>query len=154
MNRLKGLGNLLKGDLEKSVSDISNSRNQIAQQIMNLGDNLKFAITRNPSMNTAFTQIGDYASDQDTGAIIQFHKLLVILVKATAPLLATSPATPADSLAPIFADLIKEGTRCVNTVSDKIAQGFKDATRATFSYNVYDRMQPVTSKLENPFVVS
>lgn len=154
MNKLNGLGDLLKNDLEQTVADIGNARFDMAREIKMLRDNLKFALSRNPSMLAAFNELGDYASDQHTQAIIMLRKLLVVLVKATGPLLAASPNTPADEMFPTFAEILAEGTHCVNKVSIAISKAFNSVVRATDHYTEFDRMQPATSKLQNPLAVS
>lgn len=154
MNKLNGLGDLLKGDLEQTVSDIGQARFEMAREIKYLRDNLKFAMSRNPSMLAAFNELGDFASDQQTHSIIMLRKLLVVLVKATGALLATSPNTPADDLFPSFAEILEEGTHCVNKVSEEIAKAFNSVARSTAHFAEFDRMQPVTSKLTNPLAVS
>lgn len=149
LNKLNGLGNILKPALEQSSKQISDGRFSIAKAFNSIAKQLDFAFSRNSQMASEFKATSDYVLNKMQQPIGDMRSFITNLVKLAVPLLSSAPPSQAKAVfvgtIPVFQAGIQSATNCITKMTEHTVNGIQSGySTALQTYNSVSQDVPRT----------
>lgn len=149
LNKLNGLGNILKPALEQSSQQISDGRFNIAKAFNSMAKQLDFAFSRNSQMASDFKATSDYVLNKMQQPIGDMRSFITNLVKLAVPLLSSAPPSQAKAVflgtIPVFQAGIQSATNCITKMTEYTVNGIQSGfNTAMQTYNTVYQNAPKT----------
>lgn len=157
LNKLNGLGDILRPILEQSSKKIGDGRYKIAQAYDVLAKLLNFAFTRNAEMANDFKTTSQTVLDKINKPIGDMRTSIVNLVKAAVPSLQASPpqvqAAAFKAAIPTFQETILSFGDCIGQMATYTANAVTSAqdTAVQTYNNVYANTQKLFPSMSSEY---
>lgn len=148
MNRLFGLGDILRPTMEKSTEMISEARFELSKAWFKWEKTLDFAFKRNDEMAATFNSIKDYTSVAYDQPKRELRVVLTKMMQAVKELLTNAPPNKVQALfaatVPLFQEAILSATTCIQKMPIDTARGI--VTGLGTAVNTYNNVFTQTQR--------